>query len=383
MAQTPPVGTDLGLYVHVPFCARRCEFCAFYTAEPRRGDIDRYLCCVEKELASLHLPRRADTVFFGGGTPGLLPPKDLERLTRATLEAAGGTPEEWTVELTPASARPDRLKVLREAGVNRISIGVQSFDEAILHALGRIHTVKQVYEAIDAVRNIGFDNLNLDMMFALPGQSLDEWETDLRRAIAAGPEHISTYCLMFEENTALYVRLLRGQTAKRTPDEEAVFYERTWDILENAGLAQYEVSNFARPGRECRHNLNTWRMREWVGVGPSAASQFAMHRYTNVPALAKWAQGIENGHPARIDEELLTEETLAQDSLIFGLRMTKGVDFDELAARFPAHDWAKEVAVAESLRIEGLAEFDSHRLRLTPKGRLVTDQVALLYLDDN
>ena len=383
MVQPPPVGTELGLYVHVPFCARRCEFCAFYTAEPRRADIDRYLDCAEKEMRSLNLPRRADTVFYGGGTPGLLPPKDLERLTRATLEAAGGRPDEWTVELTPASARPDRLKVLRDAGVNRISIGVESFDEAILGALGRIHTVKQVYAAIDAVRGAGFDNLNLDLMFALPGQSLDEWESDLTRAIAAGPEHISTYCLMFEDNTALYTRLMRGQTTKRTPDEEAVFYERAWDILEKAGLAQYEVSNFSRPGRECRHNLNTWRMREWVGVGPSAASQFAMRRYTNIPSLAEWAKGVETSCPARIDEELLTNESLAKDCLIFGLRMTRGVDFGELSERFPDHDWAKEAATAESLKAEDLAEFDGKHLRLTPKGRLLTDQVALLYLDDN
>lgn len=371
---------ELGLYLHVPFCARRCEFCAFYEEEPRRADIDRYLDCVEKELASLQLPRPVSTVFWGGGTPSLLPPKDLERLARATLAACGGKPVEWTIETTPATARPDRLRVLREAGVNRVSIGVQSFDETILRALGRIHTIKQVYDAIDSVRKAGFDNLNLDMMFALPGQNYEEWERDLRQAIAAGPEHISTYCLMFEEDTALWLRLQRGQTTRRTPEEEACFYENTWAILESEGLGQYEVSNFARKGRECRHNVNTWRMQEWVGVGPSASSQIGLHRYTNTPSLTQWSKGIESGKPDRIDEEVLTPETLAKDSLIFGLRMKEGIDFAELAARFPSHDWQAEAKTAESLKADSFAEFDGRHLRLTPTGRLVTDQIALMYL---
>jgi oxygen-independent coproporphyrinogen III oxidase len=377
MAANPPVAPELGLYVHVPFCARRCEFCAFYEEEPRRAAIDRYLNGVERELASLKLPRRAGTVFWGGGTPSLLPPRDLERLTKATLAACGGRPDEWTVETTPATARPERLRVLRDAGVNRISMGVQSFDETILHALGRVHTVKQVYEAIDAVRKAGFGNLNLDMMFALPGQSYGEWERDLKRAIDAGPEHISTYCLMFEEDTALWLRLMRGETKKRSADDEAVFYEKTWAVLEAAGLPQYEVSNFARPGRECRHNVNTWRMQEWAGVGPSAASQIGMRRFANVPSLNDWAKGVETGAPALTDEETLTDDSLVTDSIIFGLRMVQGVDLGELATRFPRHDFSAIRECANSLAREGLATFDGRKLRLTNKGRLVADEIAL------
>ena len=372
---------NLGLYVHVPFCARRCEFCAFYEEAPLRRDIDRYLACVARELAGLNLPHRADTVFWGGGTPSLLPPRDLERLAAATLEAAHGRPDEWTVEMTPVTARPDRLRVLKEAGVTRVSIGVQSFNEEILHALGRIHTACQVYEAIDAVRAAGFDNLNLDMMFALPGQSLAEWEGDLARAVAAGPEHISTYCLSFEEDTPLWLRLQRGRTTKRGADEEALFYERTWEVLGAAGLAQYEVSNFARSGRECAHNVNTWRMQEWAGVGPSAASQIGLRRFANVSSLADWAAGVESGVPARKDETELDANLLAEDSVLFGLRMTRGVDLDQLRARFPFHDWETVAAIARNLALEGLAEFDGRQVRLTPRGRLVTDQVALAFME--
>ncbi|MFA5257462.1 MAG: radical SAM protein, partial [Opitutales bacterium] len=182
----------LGLYVHVPFCARRCEFCAFYERAPKRADIDRYLCGAQRELDTLKPPRHVDTVFWGGGTPGLLLPADMERLGRATLDACGGPPQEWTVEMTPGTMRKERLEMLRSMGVNRISMGVQSFDERILEALGRMHSREQVFTAIDAARAAGFDNLNIDMMFALPGQSFEQWETDLREAIATGPEHIST-----------------------------------------------------------------------------------------------------------------------------------------------------------------------------------------------
>ncbi|HNX05764.1 MAG TPA: radical SAM family heme chaperone HemW [Opitutales bacterium] len=370
----------LGLYVHVPFCARHCEFCAFYEEPPHKADIERYLAGVEKELARLKLPGPVGTVFWGGGTPSLLLPRDLERLARATLSVCGGAPSEWTVETTPATARPDRLCVLKDVGVTRISIGVQSFNERILTDLGRIHTTRQVEAAIRAVRDAGFANLNLDMMFALPGQELSEWESDLARAIALRPDHISTYCLSFEEDAPLYLRLMRGRTTKRTPDEEAAFYERTWDILEAAGYRQYEVSNFSHAGHECVHNCNTWRMRQWAGVGPSAASQIGMRRYANVPSLSQWLAGIESGRPALKDVVELDEETLATDAIVFGIRMVDGVDLDELSARFPGFDWGKTAAKARELAQEGFAEFDGRIFRLTRKGRLLADEVALEFM---
>jgi oxygen-independent coproporphyrinogen-3 oxidase len=370
----------LGLYVHVPFCARRCEFCAFYEVPPRRADVERYLACAEKEMGDLHLPRSVNTVFWGGGTPSILPPADLARLAEATLAVCDGRPSEWTVETTPATCRPERLAVLAEEGVTRVSIGVQSFDERVLAGLGRLHTTAQVHAAIDAVRAAGIGNLNLDMMFALPGQTLAEWERDLALAIAAAPEHISTYCLTLEESAPLFARLTKGRLARRTPDEEALFYERTWDMLEAAGYRQYEVSNFARPGHECIHNLNTWRMREWAGVGPAAASQLGLRRYANAANLARWAEGIEKGAPARVDEVTLDEATLATDAVVFGLRMVDGVDLAELAVRFPSHDWAAVLRKGEALATEALARLDGTRLSLTRRGRLLADEVALEFL---
>jgi oxygen-independent coproporphyrinogen-3 oxidase len=366
----------LGLYVHVPFCARHCEFCAFYERPPLRGDMDRYLGGACRELASLALPRRVDTVFWGGGTPGILTPRDMEELGGATLTACGGTPSEWTVEMTPATMRPERLRVLRDLGVNRLSMGVQSFDEGILRALGRLTTPEQVCRALDDARAAGFDNLNIDMMFALPGQSLEQWEADLRRAVALGTEHLSTYCLTLEEESPLCEKLAGKSLRRRSPEEEERFYRRTWELLEELGVCQYEVSNFARPGRECVHNLNTWRMQEWAGAGPSASSQIGGMRFTNVRSLEQWLAGLNSGVPARTDVVALDDRILAEDSLAFGLRMREGVNLEHLQARFPVHDWDQVREKAQELADASLAIFEDNRLTLTTDGLLVADAVA-------
>jgi len=264
--------------------------------------------------------------------------------------------------------------------VSRISIGVQSFDERILRALGRTHTERHVIEAVESVRKSGIERLNLDMMFALPGQSFDEWEGDLKRAISLKPDHISTYCLSFEDDTPLLLRLKKGCVSKRTADEEADFYLQTWHILEDAGYVHYEVSNFAIPGRECAHNVNTWRMQEWIGVGPSAASQIGMRRYANVASLDDWIRGVETGKPARKDEMKLDDDILATDCIIFGLRMVRGIDFSELEARFPNRDFSREKRIAESLADDELAIFEGKILRLTEQGMLVADEAALEFM---
>lgn len=367
----------LGLYLHVPFCARSCDFCAFYQEAPKRSELDRYLDAIDSELASLVLPKPVDTVFWGGGTPGLLPAADLERLGRAVLEACKGTPAEWTVEMAPSTVKADKLEVLKGLGVTRISMGVQSFDESLLQSLGRLHTTAQVLKAIELVRAAGFHSLNIDLMFALPNQSLNQWEADLEKAVSLGTDHISTYCLTFEEDTALWVRLNKGQVKRQSEADEVAFYERCWDIMEAAGLHQYEVSNFARIGHECQHNLDTWHMQEWIGVGPSASSQFGGSRFTNVPDLDRWQASVFGGNIERVDEVALDDQILGADALIFGLRLNRGVDLRALAERFPGTDWALVKQFVDNLLEEGLAELSEGFLRLTRAGRLVADKVAV------
>jgi oxygen-independent coproporphyrinogen-3 oxidase len=367
----------LGLYVHVPFCARSCDFCHFYQEPPKRADLEAYLAGMESALARAELPRPLDTVFWGGGTPGLLTAGDLERLGRAVLKANGGhQPAEWSIEMAPATVKADKLEVLRDLGVSRISVGVQSFQEPLLEALGRIHSGEQVTRAIELLHGSGMKNFNLDLIFAIPGQSLSMWEADLEQAIRANSAHISTYCLTFEEDTALWLRLQRGQVRKTSDDEEAEYFELAWEKLGDNGFAQYEVSNFARPGHACLHNLNTWRMQEWLGIGPSASSQLGGRRWTEPHSLEEWLDGLKSGKPAYADESVLTSGILAQDLLIFGLRMNEGVNLRQIETRFPGALPSEWPGFMESLVEEGLANLHGDILTLSEKGRLLADRIG-------
>ncbi len=315
------------------------------------------------------------TAFWGGGTPGLLPAEDLLRLGNSMVERLG-RPTEWSVELAPSSVRADKLAALRQAGVTRVSMGVQSFDPTTLEALGRRHSLKQVMDAWELVRGAGFGSVNLDLIFAVPGQDESRWEADLREAVRLGPDHISTYCLTFEEDTAMFVKLSKGKV-RIDRDLETRLYRRTWSVLEDAGYAQYEISNFARPGHECRHNLATWDMQEWVGFGPSAASQHAGRRWANVSDLDRWSKGVAERAPAIEQVVALSPALLLCDALVFGLRMNRGVVPAELAARFGAalpRGWETLVG---RLAEEGLATWDGRTLALTLEGRLVADAVGL------
>ena len=424
----PPPGPALGLYVHVPFCATTCDFCAFYQTVPKVDAVPRFLAGIaaEAELVrggagndsegtptggrdrrippgfspdltfaagygdparqtesarAISAARPIDTAFWGGGTPGLLRASEMEQLGQTTRHFCGGPPAEWSVEMAPATVTADRLATLQALGVTRISLGVQSFRDELLDALGRQHTAKQAYRAYDLIRGTGFASVNLDLMFALPGQTETEWRADLDEAMRLAPDHLSTYCLTFEEDTALWVKLSQGKV-KLDVDKEAVFYSRTWEYLAAAGFAQYEVSNFARPGHQCRHNLNTWRMQEWVGLGPSAASQHAGWRASNPPDLAQWHAGLAAGRRAQSDRTPLTPELLAADSLIFGLRMNAGVSLRDLRRHFPTAPWASFQVLLPRLVGEGLAELAAgEQLRLTHRGRLVADAVGAEILE--
>ncbi len=366
----------LGLYVHVPFCASTCDFCAFYQVTPTADSIEGFINGISGEARLVRWSRPVSTVFWGGGTPGLLSPRDLGRLAGAVRAIPGGaSPLEWTVELAPTSVTRERLAVLREAGVTRVSLGVQSFRPELLDALGRAHTRDRVLRAYERIRDAGFRSVNLDLMFALPGQTAAEWDADIDEAVALAPDHISTYCLTFEEDTALWVKLSQGRV-RLDPENEARMYERTWERLGAAGYAQYEVSNFARPGHACVHNVNTWRMGEWIGLGPSGASQHEGWRGANVSDLAEWAAGVGRGVRMTADRRALTPLLLAEDALVFGLRMNGGVDLAPLVVRCPEAPWGRVEALVERLADEGLAAREGTRVRLEPKGRLLADAVG-------
>lgn len=375
---TPSVQPATALYLHVPFCASSCDFCSFYQEQPKRGEIDRYLAAIEREL-ELHPPGPVETAFWGGGTPGLLPADDLRRLGQAMTRAAG-QPSEWSVELAPSSVRADKLAALKEMGVTRVSMGVQSFDDLTLDALGRRHSPKQIMEAWELIEAAGFASRNLDLIFAIPGQDEQRWTEDLRRAIELQPDHLSTYCLTFEEDTAMFVKLSQGKV-KIDRELEARLYRQTWEQLEANGYAQYETSNFARTGHDCRHNLITWEMGSWIGYGPSAASQWGQRRWTNPANLDQWIQGIEAGTPVLEQVKDLSAADLLCDALVFGLRLNAGVNPAALAARFTTPLPARVTHLFEALIEEGLMEAAGSQVRLTGEGRMRADAVGVSILE--
>lgn len=375
------VNPVLGVYCHVPFCASTCDFCAFYQEKPRRGDLDRYLAAMDTEFALLPKDRVVDTVFWGGGTPGLLAAKDLERLGRSLLDNLKQPPSEWTIEMAPSTVKEDKLAVLRDLGVTRISMGVQSFHPELLESLGRLHRPNQIYTAWERVQAAGFPQTNLDLMFAIPNQSIEQWEADIREAARLGPTHLSTYCLTFEEDTALYVKLSQGKVSI-DEERELQFYERGWALLAELGYKQYEVSNFAKPKAACIHNVNTWRMQEWIGCGPSAASQYAGQRYQRPSNLDEWAKGMEAGVPPKTECVDLDASILLADALVFGLRMNTGCDLDLIAQQFHAPDVLAQLEpLLSRLACEGLAEREGSKIRLTHEGRLVCDAIGSSILE--
>jgi oxygen-independent coproporphyrinogen-3 oxidase len=367
----------LGVYCHVPFCASSCDFCAFYQEKPRREDLNRYLAGMELEFQRLPHNRPVQTVFWGGGTPGLLPAKDLELMGTALLNNLQSPPEEWTIEMAPSTVKADKLAVLRDLGVTRISMGVQSFHAQRLEALGRLHRPKQIYSAWERIQAAGFPQTNLDLMFALPGQTLDEWIEGIQEAAALGPNHLSTYCLTFEEDTALYVRLAKG-ALQIDPEREHEFYVAGWRALAELGYAQYEISNFARPGGQCQHNIDTWRMQEWIGCGPSAASQYQGWRFQRPANLDAWLEQVSMSSQRPADAQALDSEMLTVDALIFGLRMNVGCNLPHIAQRWGATALMQRMRpFLERLQVEGYAHLDQGRLSLSESGRLLVDSIAV------
>ena len=368
-----------GLYCHIPFCASTCDFCAFYQEKPKRADLLSYLDGMKTEFERIPKSAKVDTIFWGGGTPSLLSAKDLQRLGMSMIDNVGSDFSEWTVEMAPSTVKADKLKVLLDLGVTRFSMGIQSFNLDSLEKLGRLHNLKQIYYAWDLIKESGVYETNVDMMFALPNQDLNDWSEDIKKANDLGSTHLSTYCLTFEEDTALFVKLSEGKLAI-DEEKERAFYLEGWDLLKSFGFQQYEISNFARSEiSRCMHNVNTWKMNEWIGCGPSAASQFNGYRYRNPSSIKEWLKGFENQRITNGDEVVLSKEMLFTDSLIFGLRMNEGIDFEELSMRFLFNnDWLKNsyLQMMDQFESEGYLKKEGTRFILTREGQLKCDAIG-------
>jgi oxygen-independent coproporphyrinogen III oxidase len=383
------------LYVHVPFCAQKCAYCAFYSEASSGELITRYTDALLREMelvvAADSVIKSPRTIFFGGGTPSILNLKQWEKILRAMERLGLLGAEEFTVECNPATVSLDKAKLLRSFGVNRVSMGVQSLDEALLDRLGRIHSREMVFKSFDILRNAGFDNLNLDLMFAIPCQTMDIWRATLAEAIALGSEHLSSYEVIYEEDTPLYAQL---QAKEFDVDEDLAcdMYEELVERAAGAGFRQYEIANFAKnapdtrhstldtPSRACKHNVNYWRGGSFYGLGPSATGYVRGVRTKNWSNTQLYCEQLEKGKRAIESREELQPLSRAGETAAFGLRMVAGWPFEDFQ-RATGHDlrdeWAKEM---EQLAERGWGRIAPERFQLTPQGLRFADAAAEMFL---
>lgn len=318
-----------------------------------------------------------DTVFIGGGTPTVLSERELAQLLEG-LHRHFPLPAglEFTVEANPGTLSPAKLETLRRGGVNRLSIGAQAYQDHHLERLGRLHRFRHVVESVREARKAGFDNINLDLMFALPHQTLAEWEETLEAALSLEPEHLSCYSLIIEEGTPFGRLWAQGLLPVVDEELEAAMFQLAMERLQAAGYRHYEVSNFARPGRECRHNLIYWTNGQWLGLGPGAHSQWKGRRFANWRLPARYAKSLlEEGSLPVETSEFLTLHVQMEDELILGLRLREGISLSRFAARFGRTVWEVFGRALERAMGLGLLETDGDRLRLTDRGLMVANAV--------
>ena len=340
----------LGLYLHIPFCSSICNYCNFNRGLFEAGLKDRYVAALEREIRSA-AGGAADTIFFGGGTPSLLEPAEIARLVTACRETFDVARDaEITLETNPETSTAARMAGFREAGVNRVSFGVQSFRESELRRLGRIHSADRAREAVLEARAAGFDNVSLDLMMWLPQQSVADWQSNVDALIDVGPEHASLYILELYPNAPLKEEMARAGWSLAPDDDAAEMYLWSLGRLEEAGYGQYEISNVARPGRASRHNVKYWEDGAWHGFGCGAHSTRGGARWKNVASTEEYVTRIGAGEPVAAERRELTNDARMEEALFTGLRLTAGLDIEAVGARYAVDVWGRFGRSASALR---------------------------------
>ena len=371
----------LGLYIHIPFCAAICNYCNF-----NRGLFDaalkaRYVDALRREIRQSGDGAPADTIFFGGGTPSLLEPGEISAIVeecRAGFALAPGA--EITLEANPETVTVERLAGFRRAGVNRVSFGVQSFRDAELQRLSRLHTASRAELAVSEARAAGFHNVSLDLMMWLPQQTVADWLASVERLIALGPEHASLYLLEIYPNAPLRDEMARARWSVAPDEDAAEMYLQAMARLDAAGYQQYEISNVARPGRHSRHNLKYWQDGEWLGFGCGAHSTRGGVRWKNVSSTEEYISCVTGRARLITDERRLSAGERLEDALFTGLRLTEGIDLAAAAARYGVDVWARYGRDLQSFADEGLLVYDGAVLRLTRQGMLLAHEIMTVFI---
>lgn len=369
-----PASGDLSVYVHIPFCEKKCRYCAFYSVPLEKQDLSLLLNTILAELDLYAIDKPVETLYLGGGSPSVLPEDLLIPFVQNLLDRTGPAAE-CTVEINPAQANRNLFIQLKSLGISRLSIGAQSFHPEELDFLGRLHRADDIGRAVADGQAAGFVNIGLDLIYAIPGSSLYLWKQSLRQAIDLGVQHISAYSLSFEKGTPLYQDLQSGAVKPIDEDTDRVMYDAAVDLLTAAGFQHVEISNFARPGFACRHNLRYWDNRPWIGLGPSAASWFGGRRTTNVSDLGQYYSAIEQGQFAYAEFQMPSPTEIACETAVLNLRKIAGID-RKIFQRQTGFDLLDLFADSiEKYIALGLLKSDTCGIRLRRAGLPIADSV--------
>ncbi|MFC5542089.1 MAG: radical SAM family heme chaperone HemW [Bacilli bacterium] len=374
-----------GVYIHIPFCHQICNYCDFNKVYFHKQPVDEYIEAVGKEMAMavLNSPEQfanLETIYLGGGTPTALSPRQLDRLLELIAQHLSTDVLEFTAEANPDELTVDKLKVLRSGGVNRLSLGVQSFDGQLLKKLGRTHTNDEVYRAIENAMEAGFENISIDLMYGLPGQSMEQWEDTLEKALALNLPHYSAYSLIVEPKTVFYIQYSKGKLQLPEEELEAKMYERLMEKMEQGGLHQYEISNFAKEGFESVHNKIYWDNDEYAGFGAGAHGYIKGVRYSNHGPIKKYLQSIGMGQLPVLHSHQVTLMEKCEEEMFLGLRKNEGVSFKQFEMKMGFSMKEKYGEIINELKNEGLVTEEEERLKLTKKGRFLGNEVFQQFL---
>lgn len=366
-------------YIHIPFCQHICHYCDFNKVFLKGQPVNEYLQSLHREIEltlQVHPTTKLNSIFVGGGTPTSLNVQQLVTLTKTISQLLPyDAMTEYTFEANPGDLSIEKLKILRDAGVNRISFGVQTFNENLLKKIGRTHRVKDVYESIDHAQQMGFENISIDLIYSLPGQTLVDFKETLQQALSLGLNHYSGYSLIIEPKTVFYNLMTKGKLLTPGEDVEATMYELLMEEMDQHGFRQYEISNFSKPGFESVHNLTYWNNEYYYGFGAGAHSYVAGHRISNYGPLKKYMDPIQEGKLPIQEKHFVTKTEQQEEEMFLGLRKTTGVSIDSFVKKYqqnPTSLFAKEL---EMLQHRQLIEVTNESIRLTKNGRLLGNEV--------
>ncbi len=361
---------DIGLYIHIPFCKKKCNYCDFVSFSDKDSLIEKYKEAIIKEIKNKDLSKyKINTIYIGGGTPSILDSKCISDIINEVKEYISDNAE-ITIEINPGTADEEKLKKYKEIGINRLSIGLQSTDNEILKEIGRIHTFEEFLNIYNLARKVGFNNINVDLMLGLPSQTIEILEESVRKIIKLNPEHISIYSLILEENTKMWDMVNKGILKLPSEDIERKMYWKVKNMLDSNGYVHYEISNFAKKGYESRHNSDCWEQKEYIGVGLAAHSYLNKIRFSNTTNLEEYINNIDNGNFDKniTINETQTDEDTKKEYMLLGLRKIDGVSISKYKNKFGENPVFKYRQELEKLVKENLLEIDGDNIKLTNKG---------------